>query len=161
MKELTIEERKRVEWIIGRIEKWYAVRERYIEGNPSMADVGHSALLWRLLSGDEALEYPPPRSFSYPNYHAAEGNQDVPMEVWFKDDGPLSNSISYEGLGERMPEQVYIDQARWDVVRRDGESFVIKWKTDPAEWRLERLPEEDRTHEKYYQWSLQRVMEDD
>lgn len=164
MKKLTS---KRVDWIIARIEEWYSIREQYQqEGevtHPSRSDVGHSALLWRLLSGEKALQYPPPRSFSYPNYNAAEGYEDKPMEVWFTGKDRFSPLMNVDRLlaGDITPGAVIIDQAAWDVIRRDGNTFFIKWKTDPAEWRLEQIPEKYRTHEKYYHWTLQRMVDDD
>lgn len=148
---------RKVDWMIARIEEWHTIRERYAEGNPSIADAGHSALLRRLLSGHSALEYPPPRSFSYPNYRVAEGHDYEPMEVWFQD-------VSHTGTldiadilsSDYLPETVGIDQARWDVIRRDENTFFIKWPGDPATWSLHitlTTPERDAY------WTLRRLPE--
>ena len=53
--------------------KWIHIRWDNDFGNPNPADVSHSALLHRLLSGKSPLDKPPPKSYSYPDYPMAEG----------------------------------------------------------------------------------------
>ena len=148
---------KKVDWMVTRIEEWIAIRERYVEGNPSMADVGHSALLRRLLSGHSALEYPPPRSFSYPNYRVAEGHDYEPMEVWFQDVSRRGTLTMREILSsDYLPETVGIDQARWDVISRDGNTFIVKWPDSPIRYSLH-ITLTTPTKDAY--WTLQRLSE--
>jgi len=149
--------KKRVNWMVVRMSEWQRIREDNGYGAPSIADIEHSALLHRLLSGHSALEYPPPRSFSYPNYRVAEGHEYEPMEVWFQD---VSRTVPLDIdellSSDYLPETVGIDQARWDVISRDGNTFIVKWPDSPiryslhitlttptkdAYWTLQRLPE--------------------
>jgi len=55
--------------IIDLIAKWADVAG----GVVSVADIQHSALLYRLLSGKPLLPDPPPKAYSYPWYELAEG----------------------------------------------------------------------------------------
>jgi len=57
--------------LINLIAKWVDVAG----GVVSMADVHHSALLYRLLSGRPLLPDPPPKAYSYPWYKLAEGEK--------------------------------------------------------------------------------------
>ena len=50
---------------------------------PTDADVSHSSLLRRLLSGKDALDKPPPKRFAYPDYELGEGK---PVQVMDVDD---------------------------------------------------------------------------
>lgn len=55
-----------------------------LSGNcPTDADVVHSSLLRRLLSGKDALDKPPPKRFAYPDYELGEGK---PVQVMYVDD---------------------------------------------------------------------------
>jgi hypothetical protein len=70
--------------------KWIHIRWDNEFGNPNPADVSHSALLHRLLSGKEPLDKPPPKSYSYPDYPMAEGEAvqvDEPRASTYDDDG--------------------------------------------------------------------------
>jgi len=153
--------------MIDRIGEWYSIREQYQqEGGvtyPSRADVEHSALLHRLLSGHKALEYPPPRSFSYPNYRAAEGREFRPMSVFFTETH-LGRPIDIGTLleGEDVPGHVVIDQASWEVLSREGGMFFIKWRTDPATWTLRYEGERHTTiiNEDTHMWILLRMQDD-
>ena len=156
---------KRVNWIIDMIGEWYAIREQSgLDRDPTRADVDHSALLWRLLSGEKALRYPPPRSFSYPNYEAAEGNEFKPMNVWFAGD-IIGDNIKCEAAidpNEPCPNTVIIDQATWEIVSREGDLFEIRCPTDPATWTLRLSLVRDTTiiNQDTHQWILQRIDHD-
>ena len=53
-----------------------------LSGNcPTSADVDHSSLLRRLLSGKEALDNAPPKRFAYPDYELGEGKPVKVMDV--------------------------------------------------------------------------------
>lgn len=66
-------------WLSIRAEHGYEFPDNYYQFG---ADIGHSALLRRLLDGKEPLPDPPPRSFSYPWYSLIEDGEGFPMEVW-------------------------------------------------------------------------------
>lgn len=63
--------------------RWLAIRDKHDpryqdlikEGRTGqmMADIEHSSLLLRLLSGKEPLDEPPPLTHGYPDYKAVEG----------------------------------------------------------------------------------------
>jgi hypothetical protein len=61
-----------IDFAIEAVGKWLSIKEdnNLQTKNP---DAKHSVLLHRLLTGQEALKYPPPRSFSNPNYSLGEG----------------------------------------------------------------------------------------
>ena len=79
------------------------------------------------------------------------------MEVWFQDVSRRGTLTMNEILSsDYLPETVGIDQARWDVISRDGNTFIVKWPDSPiryslhitlttptkdAYWTLQRLPE--------------------
>lgn len=127
MKKLT---QKRVDWIINQIVEWYRIRnENGITDNPTSPDVDHSSLLRRLLSGEEIFPYAPPRNHSYPDYEAASGREIVVMNVWFgkKSDDTIENLVSGK---------VVINQSVWAILRKEGDTYIIQWDGDPAEWRI-------------------------
>lgn len=127
MKKLTS---KRVDWIINQIVEWYRIRnENGITDNPSSPDVDHSSLLRRLLAGEEAFEYPPPRNHSYPDYYAASGKEVVVMNVFFY-------TGSTGALVDDAKNKVVINQSAWKILRKEDSNYIIRWEGDPAEWRL-------------------------
>lgn len=75
-----------IEFVLRQASRWLEIKEqeeyvgrkrKYSDGEFSQlrADVSHSALLRRLLSGKEPLEEPPPLEHSYPDYEAVEGKE--------------------------------------------------------------------------------------
>lgn len=82
------------EWLVIRLE-WD--RERLtalLNGNMPivyqlLADVDHSALLHRLLSGKPPLPTPPPRRYSYPDYESGEVLELVDGEVRCRECGTV------------------------------------------------------------------------
>lgn len=139
MKKLT---QKRVDWIISKIVEWYRIREdNGYDTDPTMPDVDHSSLLRMLLGGEKIYKYPPPRAYSYPNYHAVE-NETIPMEVWFPKD---------KGWPPDAENSVMIEQAAWTILREEGENYIIQWEGDPAEWVLR-----PRTQEEFDQHRMER-----
>lgn len=71
---------------------------------PNRADIEHSALLSRLLDGNDALPEPPPRMFSYPNYELVETGIYYPHEA---------------GESKSQADKVFIDQSLWNIVERN------------------------------------------
>jgi len=57
--------------IVSLVARWVKFRD----GNVTLADVHHSALLYRLLSDKEPLTDPPPKAYSQPWYELAEGKK--------------------------------------------------------------------------------------
>ena len=99
-------------------------QERY--GHPTEADVQHSALLQRLLSGKKPLPLPPPLAMSYPNYSLVENGRDTPFEVSSVKD---SRGVQY----------VAINQSRWNLVKelpKENEMpvYIVTWKDQPQQY---------------------------
>ena len=95
--------------------KWLEIREENGRAFPSnltqlRCDMDHSALLQRLVEGDEPLPEPPPRAFSYPWYELLEKGVDHPFEV--NEMGP-GNSIFNEPT-------LVIDQSPWKIIQKLG-----------------------------------------
>lgn len=91
---------------------------------PTDADVSHSSFLRRLLSGKDALDKPPPKRFSYPDYELGEGK---PVKV-----AQVFDTKSFHGNHDR----VYIDQYsqwRW----QDKENGLLEHLPDGEIYKLE------------------------
>lgn len=135
-----------VESIIDIIEDWMWIRSKRYEHGPTIADVGHSALLRWLLSGKEPFDEPPPRMMSYPAYHLAAGEKVRPFEVFFVDeDDPIA------------PGSVVISQSIWNILEEheDG-SYTVQWcENERAKYLLAPLPESEK--DRWHEWSLQRI----
>lgn len=78
MEALTFEQ---INFVLSSINLWMNIRIDNGFGLPNQADVNHSALLHRLLSGKPPLDKPPPKSYSYPDYPMAEGEAVVIDEI--------------------------------------------------------------------------------
>jgi hypothetical protein len=87
-----------------------------------LADLWHSALVERLLSGKEPLDRPPPRSFSYPWYELVERGWGWARQVHVPAEDPYL---------------VLIDQFPWRIVKRH-EDGTLEVETDraPGRWKL-------------------------
>lgn len=117
-----------INWVIRRIAKWVQVLEDH-ETLPNSADVTHSSLLYRLLSGKEPLPVAPPRSFSRPNYALGEGMK-VRVGTRFV---PYDNS--YIVLDQSQYE--YADETKTTVrYPETGETFRL-WQ-EQGEWYLQK-----------------------
>jgi hypothetical protein len=75
---------EQISFALKAFEEWLRIYRKYETGNrhhgtdtdtPTLADISHSSLLNRLLSGKQALSKPPPRRWSYPDYNLAEGKE--------------------------------------------------------------------------------------
>ncbi len=168
MDNLTYEQR---EWVIQRIVQWYQIREENgFERDPTMPDVDHSALLRLLLEGMKPHKYPPPRSYSYPNYYAVE-HETIPQEIWFKRGSGeyiLSDSIPFEEVEttDVVPGMLGIDHGLWKVLRREGKNLIIECTgKDPAEWVLRLRSQEEIgeatsvivSEKRNRRWALKRI----
>jgi len=85
---------------IDNLLRWLQIREENGIAFPSglsqfNADIGHSALLNRLMEGKEPLPIAPPRAYSYPWYHLIEDGYGYPYEVW---EAPKEFSTEYNAL---------------------------------------------------------------
>ena len=127
-KTLTVDE------AIQAVTAWVMYRDRH-EGDWRMgvADPSHSSLLQRLLSGEEPLPHPPIRSFSYPNIELTlHGGR---VEASFGADRGVTDWA------------VCVDQCTaWDLVERDGDSALIRWRASGNTYRLTPLAESDGFH---------------
>lgn len=137
------------EWVIQKFIEWMRIRSEesyYGYANPPRtSDVDHSSLLRVLLEGIEPHKYPPPKSYSYPNYYAMD-HETFPQEIWFKKGDIWSEDILMKEVEttDVVPGSVRIDQLPWNVLRREGQNFIIKHEgRDPAEWVLRPRTEEE------------------
>jgi hypothetical protein len=64
-----------IAYAINKFSSWIDFRSRNGDGNPTSADISHSALLERMLSGKEPLEHAPPKRMSYPWYALSDGEK--------------------------------------------------------------------------------------
>jgi ADP-ribosylglycohydrolase len=105
----------------------------------------HSALLQRLLDGDEPLPKPPPRAFSYPWYELLERGCADAFEVWSRPGSTevVINQYPWKLVRERAPND-------WEVTYGDGSTL---WRCycagDDAfgkKWRLERIDSPPETN---------------
>jgi len=77
---------EQIDFAVRCMARYINVREDHGHGLPNSADVDHSSLLRRLLSGKQPLEQPPPKRYSYPDYDLAEGKEGEIRELWERDD---------------------------------------------------------------------------
>lgn len=115
------------------ITQWMVLREKWgVSPGRSpyamAADMGHSALLRRILSGEVIHPEPPPLSHAYPNYQLMDTGMDEPMSVYvcepphvFADKGPCALIEGYS----------------WKILEKLGENeyIVTYWVTDAAQVR--------------------------
>jgi hypothetical protein len=116
--------------VVHAVVKWIAtVREAY--GNnawlPHAADVSHSALLQRIMSGKAPLPHAPPRAFSYPWYDL----YDKPTEDHFVVDVHVGHGAV-----------VIINQAAWDLIEtvEIDMHYVVKYGALPDIFDLKLKP---------------------
>lgn len=99
------------EFVIQCWRRYCTIREENGYSHPSLADVDHSSLFRRLLSGKEIFVKPPPLRYSYPDYELASGKAVYVDEIW---DIP-SGTFHYE----------YACKAGYDVCI--SQSLAWKW----------------------------------
>jgi len=118
-----------MEFAIICFNKWLWIREKWEESEfppRSLTQIGidaeHSSLLRRLLEGKEPLEYPPPRSFSYPNYSLAE-NDDWHTSEFF---------IHKEDDNIRGYPLIAINQMTWRIEKEiePDKKFILSYRED-------------------------------
>lgn len=89
------------------VKNWEEKQQCFGPVTINLADPSHSALLRRLLNGQEPLYKPPPRRYSYPCYDLGEGKEVQVHEVWERED------IDY------LKGKVVIDQSRsWQWIEK-------------------------------------------
>lgn len=121
-----------IEWIISKFIEWtnYLPDEETVRWSNVGADIHHSSLLRRLLKGEKIYDYPPPRSFSYPNYQLLDQGTYLPLEVW------------------KVPESTYfgkknkiaIDQnPEWDILEEKDGSYVVSYGFCPDRFDLRKV----------------------
>jgi len=119
---------------IGILTRWLEIRDRYGHHLTTLsqlkADIDHSALLERLLSGREPFPEPPPRAFSYPWYELVEDGRSEALEAQLiEQDGGLFPKGT-----------LIIDQAPWVVLETLGpDSWIVTYE----------FPNEEYVHQKY------------
>lgn len=90
--------------------------------HPTAADVDHSSLLRRLLSGKEPLPFKPPKRYSYPDYALGEGERCIATEVWETKNSWLKT--------ER--DVLIIDQSAWNIIERRADGWLVEWPDEPG-----------------------------
>lgn len=111
------------------VSEWVRLRDRPdYTAALTPAEVEHSALLRRLLSGQSALPEPPPRSYSYPWYELIENGIST-CECWEMTDEQRSV------WGGRGPTLI-VNQTPWELLRKEGDTFIVTHERAPGEWRV-------------------------
>lgn len=87
---------------------------------PSIADIMKSALLRRLLMGQEPLKVPPPRAYSYPWYKLIDSGRDyfLHLEKGGADGGVIK---PYGRLGEAGDYMVICQDPSWKIIGMDAD----------------------------------------
>lgn len=110
---------------------WIRICEEHGGHNPTSADADHSSLLRRLLSGEQAFSFVPPRRYSYPDYRLAAG-EPVKIGECFKPSAPLFE-----------PDVWIVDQARYRLIEHRGDgSLLLEWPEEPGSRYEVSLPDE-------------------
>jgi len=113
-----------------------------------MEDAEKSALLPRLLSGQEPLAEPPPTSFGQPWHEIVESGHA---------DHVLVEEMS-AGLAAAYPDHVFINRFPWRVLEHaETDSYLVAWRTDGAPYWLTRVKGDLSP----MPWSLVRVFRDE
>lgn len=101
---------------------------------PTDADIWHSALLCRLLAGNDPLPQAPPRAYSYPWYELVEKGcaYFIPerFSEWFE-------SGSYPG------HLILCQNPEWEIVRHLDPGFVLTHPGAPGTWELRPLRDDE------------------
>jgi hypothetical protein len=120
--------REHVDFIRTCIGKWLRIYHQSLGRDPTEADVWHSSLLLRLLSGKEPLDKPPPLRHSRPDYALAEGEEVRIFEIFTDTYAPVPQNDEYV---------VVVDCHRaWRWISKEGavnsketpESGVLEYK---------------------------------
>lgn len=130
--------------------RWLEVRERERGRDGESAwslciDAMHSALLQRLLDGNEPLPKPPPRAFSYPWYELVERGCADAVEAWTRPGMAevVINQYPWKLVRERAPDD-------WEVTYGDGSTlwrcYCVGSDAFGKKWRLERIDSSSETN---------------
>jgi hypothetical protein len=87
--------REHVDFIRTCMAKWIRIYHQTLCRDPTEADVWHSSLLLRLLSGKEPLDKPPPVRHSRPDYALAEGEEVRILQIFRWTDTPATQNEAY------------------------------------------------------------------
>jgi len=120
------------------------VFEQPISAVEFLSQANSSALLPRLLGGDQPLPDPPPKSFGQPWYAIVE-------------DGTVAKVLVEEldgDLARQYPDRILINRFPW-LVREHAEtdSYLVSWKDDGPVYWLARI----KGDESPMGWSLSRL----
>jgi hypothetical protein len=111
--------------------RWLKIREAEGHSFPVSVkqletDIAHSALLTRLLNGQEPLPEPPPKSSEYPWYDIVEKGKGEPNDVWEAEDD-LEQAFGYKAL--------VIDKHPWRILRKiSDEEFIVTYGKSDSQW---------------------------
>lgn len=100
------------------------------------ADVDHSGLLNRLLSGKRPFKYPPPRAMSYPWYSLLEDKQQMSCNAHIHEIAHVNSWLDFP--------HVNLEQGIWKILRKEDDAYICEWVGGhPWQVRLEQMTEEE------------------
>ncbi len=108
---------------VSAFSKWVEFKKNQRpKGNITPASIRQSALLVWLLQGNEVLEHPPPRLYSYPDHELACGGVERKVYAW------ETNGTSFQRLLGK--DHMVVSQCGdWKIIeRRDHGVYVVQWK---------------------------------
>ncbi len=108
---------------ISAFSKWVDFKKyRRTKNEVTPASISHSSLLEWLLQGNEILEYPPPRLYSYPDHALACGQVERKVYAW------EANGTSFQRLLGK--DHMVVSQCGdWKIIERCADGiYIIQWK---------------------------------
>ena len=122
---------------IQAFEKWYRFYEEELKKAPTLSQIGHSALLVWLLSGNDVQQYPPPKFYSYPDHELVMGETHRDVEAW------EANGTSFEKM--LGIDKMVIDQCGfWKIVERHTDGiYIVEWEKSGDRYKLVPISHEE------------------
>jgi hypothetical protein len=138
--QLTREQAQTVDCVIRWLEIRAATgREPLIDVEELRAAVEHSALLRRLLAGDDPLPGPPPLAFGQPWYELVEQGHAVCTV-------------------RREADQLLINASSWEIIEEHGpDEFVVRPSAGSAAYLVWKLPSLSPAAGPSHDWIIERV----
>ncbi len=130
--------REQIGFAIKAMSSYTRILEEQKKGSPTPADIDHSALLNRLLSGKEPFPEPPPLFYGYPCYELEEGEQVVVGSIFH--DRP-NNRVAINQSRDWEPETELGSENTGVVVHIPTGKKYLLYRGSYEAWTLQ----EDRT----------------
>lgn len=113
---------EQIGFAIKAMSRYISILEEQRKPSPTRADVDHSALLNRLLSGKEPLPEPPPLFYGYPAYLLEEGEPNVAKVHCDKTTGRI---IINQGGGWQAETKLGDDNTGVVIYKRTGNKYLL------------------------------------